>query len=414
MRHCKPAIFSTNDQLQLHTDRRQRSEQAKIIYLWHFSAENRRMHPCNDKQNWFKFEGDDPACVFQFNAPPAFSNYCGFQGYGLQEEPNDKDKWAADGSSDPAYFSMKWEAGRQLYEKLLRQPSLVNYSSTISAFYTAASNGAIGQYTTFQQQFADLYKLPSDIESSYFSILNSWQSKGADLKELEEKMKITDVNSSEFKVYMQQRSTLLMDLQSQVGQLFAYDAHLKVEYNNRLAALYLANQNLPGTQACQVNERAINDILLKLYQTDDWVIDNSTRTIIDNIAIQCPLAGGRAVYTARSLQSLYKQPDWSQDHCMSVSERSSTILKPLGNTTLPQLFPVPASNYLNVQFERPLSENIDMRIIDSRGQIVKTISIYSDIDTYTVDVSDLPNGLYFAAFQSTELGHSVQRFSVMK
>lgn len=59
-------------------------------------------------------------------------------------------------------------------------------------------------------------------------------------------------------------------------------------------------------------------------------------------------------------------------------------------------------------------ENAQLRIIDSRGQIWKTYEVDPDMETYVVDLSGLPTGLYFAAFQSNELELSVQRFSVVK
>jgi hypothetical protein len=195
-----------------------------------------------DKQNWVTFQGDDPACAYQIL--PFSSILCGFEGYSIQEEIGSKDLWAIGGGYGAQYETMVWEAKRQLYDKLLRNPSLVNYSPAISAFYSAANSGVIGQYRTFQQLMEDLYKTPSSIEFGYASTLNSYQQKSAILKSLFATMDSIGSSASNYSSLELQYIAISSALEPVIVQLSNYDSLLEIEYANRITALIAANQNL--------------------------------------------------------------------------------------------------------------------------------------------------------------------------
>ncbi len=365
-----------------------------------------------DKQNWFTFQGDDPACAYSVH--PFSYLLCGFEGYSIQEDIVSKDLWAIDGSYEAQYPTMAWEAKRQLYDKLLRNPSLINYRPGISAFYAAASNGVIGQYRAFQQLLEDLYKTPGIMQAAYDTTLNSYQQKNAALNSIFAAMDSVGTNSAYYSGLEQQYNTILSDAQPVMAQLSIYDSLLKIEYANRINGLLTANQNLPGNEIAQTNERAINAVLLQAYHSHSWEFDPATRQIINGVAGQCPLTGGRSVYTARNLQSFYMQPDWSQDHCMTVGERSDFVENPQNTQIAAHLFPVPATDAITVRFTQPLTDVTRLRILDLRGQVIKTISLPEGLELYSLDLMGFSAGVYFTEFQSNSFGSSVKKFTVIK
>jgi hypothetical protein len=365
-----------------------------------------------DKQNWFTFQGEDPACAYEIH--PLSSFLCGFEGYSIQEAIGSKDLWATSGSYGTQYPTMVWEAKRQLYDKLLRNPSLVNYSPAISAFYTEASNGAIGQYRAFQQLLEDLYKTPGSMEAGYASTLNNYQQINAALINIFAAMDSVGTSSTYYAGLEQQYNTTLSQAVPIMAQLSVYDSLLQIEYANRINGLLTANQNLPGNDIAQTNERSINDVLLHAYQNHSWVFNSAARQIINGVASQCPLTGGRAVYTARNLQSYYMQPDWSQDNCMTVGERSDFVAKEKKTPNVVHLFPVPAKDAITIRFEQPLAEVTQLRILDLRGQVLKTVSLPVGQEQYSIELLGFRSGIYFTEFQSNSLGTSVQKFSVFK
>lgn len=365
-----------------------------------------------DKQNWFKFQGDDPACAYQLT--PSSSILCGFEGYAIQEDIESKDLWATEGSSEPQNYTMVWEAQRQLYDKLLRNPSLVSHSTPISDFFTNASNGTIGQYHDFSHLLEDLYIVPGSMASSFNSTFNNYVEANATLLTLQKAMDSVSISSPYHEGLSEEYQASFSDMETLSSQILLYDSLLSIEYTNRITGLLTANQNLPGNEICHANERAINDVLLQVYLNNHWIFDTITRQVIDGVAGQCPLTGGRAVYTARSLQSLYRQPDWSQDHCMIVGERSESTSNLSASQFLVHLFPVPANDAINVEFDQPLSETTRLRLIDMRGQILHTASLVAGADRYSIDLARFNPGVYFVEFQNPFFGISVKRFLVIR
>lgn len=365
-----------------------------------------------DRENWFKFEGAAPACFIDVNIPPTPSIFCGFQGYPLQEGIDPKDEWAAGGSATTGMGAMLWEAQRQLYDKLEREPALIGHSSAVSDFKAQADNGAVGAWYAFEQGLADLYTFPSGMENAYSTLLGVCRSKSGDLASIAEQLETTDPSTTGYATLMGQRNLLLNEMDSLFSLLFASDSLLQEEFSSRASALTATNPNLPGSEIYQHNERALNAVLLQVYMQKDWVFDNAQRQVIDDVAAQCPLSGGRAVYLARSLKSLYSQPDWSQDHCMNTEERSSDGQNPKVAQLGVTLFPLPASDLLHVRSERPFGADSRLRVFDLRGQTLRDLRLPEGVGQATVDLSGMPEGIYLLDIRSDSFGHSIQKFSV--
>ena len=59
-----------------------------------------------------------------------------------------------------------------------------------------------------------------------------------------------------------------------------------------------------------------------------------------------------------------------------------------------KIYPNPASKYVNIQFPESTNKNSVIKIIDSSGKPVKTISV-GNLNQSLIDISDLANGIYF-------------------
>lgn len=364
-----------------------------------------------DKENWFSFQGADPVCFIDINIPPTPSVFCGFQGYPLQGGIDPKDEWAAGGSAATSMGAMLWEARRQLYGKLEREPALIGYSSAVSDFYAQADNGAVGAWYAFEQGLANLYTFPSGMENAYSTLLGACRSKSGDLASIAEQLETTDPSTTGYATLMGQRNLLLNEMDSLFSLLLASDSLLQAEFSSRTGALTAANQNLPGSEIYHDNERALNAVLLQVYLQKDWVFDHAQRQVIDNVAAQCPLSGGRAVYLARSLKSLYSQPYWSQDHCMNTEERSSDEQNPAAQLGV-TLFPSPASDLLHLRSGRPFGTGTRLRVFDLRGQTLRDLRLPEGVGQATVDLSGMPEGIYILELRSDSFERLVQKFSL--
>jgi hypothetical protein len=286
--------------------------------------------------------------------------------------------------------AMLWEAQRQLYDKLVQEPSLIGHSSAVSDFYAQADNGAVGAWHAFEQGLADLYTFPSGMGNAYPALLVACRSKSGDLASIAEQLGTANPSTAGYATLIGQRNLLLNETDSLLSRLFAYDSLLQVEFSGKTGALATTNQNLPGSEIYHENERALNAVLLQVYMQKDWAFDASQRQTIDDVAAQCPLSGGRAVYLARSLKSLYSQPDWSQDHCMDTEERSSGEQYTAAAQSDITLFPSPASDLLHIRSERPFGAGARLQVFDLRGQTLRDLRLPEGFGQATVDLSGMP------------------------
>jgi Secretion system C-terminal sorting domain len=369
----------------------------------------------SDKQNWFEFEeGGRVQCEIEINIPPTPSFLCGFDA----DSPgfiSENDTWALESNSDPSLAAMKWESQRQLYDKLLREPGLINHNEDVSSFYTGSASGAIGQYRAFAQALNDIYAVPASLGSGYQTALDSFNQLSETLQTVESNLSTETYGSSAYELLLAERSDLLAQLEPVNTLLSEYDTLLAIECNVRINDLLTSNLNLPGNEIFHDNERAINAVLLQAYLSQNWNFNSESRAIINGVASQCPLSGGRAVYKARSLQSYYQRPDWGNDNCLTIGERSEhNRPQQLLGPEIFDVFPVPATDRLVVKFESRRADGFRLRIFDTQGVLKVSQEVTPGATECAVDLSTFPTGLYLIECQGAEEKMSVKKFTVIK
>jgi hypothetical protein len=76
------------------------------------------------------------------------------------------------------------------------------------------------------------------------------------------------------------------------------------------------------------------------------------------------------------------------------------------------IYPVPASDFLTIEFER-LSESTRLEIISTSGQVIKQVTIPANQTTYELDLNGVDNGTYLLHLKNSTL-NNIGRFSVTK
>jgi hypothetical protein len=60
-----------------------------------------------------------------------------------------------------------------------------------------------------------------------------------------------------------------------------------------------------------------------------------------------------------------------------------------------KVYPNPANEYINIQFEKPVEKDIVVTILDSQGKYAKSDVIESSISEKLIDLQYLPAGIYY-------------------
>lgn len=59
------------------------------------------------------------------------------------------------------------------------------------------------------------------------------------------------------------------------------------------------------------------------------------------------------------------------------------------------IFPNPANEMINIQFEKVVDKEILLYLLDAQGKLVKTGQIEPDVREKTINLQDLPAGIYY-------------------
>jgi hypothetical protein len=107
-----------------------------------------------------------------------------------------------------------------------------------------------------------------------------------------------------------------------------------------------------------------------------------------NIATQEPVAGGRAVYSARILL------DYPVDYYGANSQRIGAEQEEEYSSASAVIYPNPAADYFTLEYGVDEGENATVELIDLTGKTVKTVALTPLADTYQINTADLQAGIY--------------------
>ncbi len=178
---------------------------------------------------------------------------------------------------------------------------------------------------------------------------------------------------------------------SRITQLIAADSIVAATaQNNALAPANTIEANYQTAYTIYLNTLAIN------YDT----IDSLQYVQLYNIAMQCPLEGGKAVFLARTmLNRLMNTSIIFPNNCDSVID--TVLHRPRkfidgGNhniySSLINVYPNPANTILNVKTELANGQTESICIYNALGQCIKCLQL--SVNLTVIPVSDLSEGIY--------------------
>jgi hypothetical protein len=207
-------------------------------------------------------------------------------------------------STNPDYEeSQLWKEQQELYEKLEENPTLITPNSVFEEFKDEADGTII----------EDFYDLKESKEAvSYLSPIDATQLDAlyTQIKLLNEEIiqiesilfdSIPEPDSTNLMLDLTNHKISLEAIMNQEKLLLEGIEHLK---NGNSNALITENGLLPNNEVFLANEKLVNEIYLNTIAKGLSEFTLEQKNDLQYIANQCPLAGGDAVYSARSLYSL--------------------------------------------------------------------------------------------------------------
>ena len=303
------------------------------------------------------------------------------------------DRAIADGSLNGLAHqdAQLWLARRRLYERLTGEDNPYTNDSHFQRFLLDAQSNGIAAYADMQQGIRQLFQ----VSATDRNLLDAWDAQLATLADTfagMERRRALDTLAYADSLALENLRSQTLDtiiyIQAQRSQKLA---NLQAARSFGATALLGQNNALGGAASYQLNEKAVNDVLLRTVAMGLDSFSAAQQQTLSDIAEQCPLADGEAVLRARALRSLYHTaPVLYTDICNEDRERKESA-KP--QAAVLNLFPNPASQmvYLDYRIE---SGEARFELWNTLGQVMKNVSLNAADNFGGVSTAELPGGIY--------------------
>ncbi len=310
---------------------------------------------------------------------------------------NDEDKRIAMDSIRFDNFDdeMKWTLGKYLFEKLVDNPAMRDTDTTMYNFYIDKLGSPIEKFSEVNlsienlpqpeqvlKERVDQYQLQIDSNMVRVSAFNELLNGGL-LTEPEIAQTNADINQLNQQTdYLQNYINAASD---QIMQARIVDATTVMQLNYGIIT----------TATIEDNQQLVNDIYLKVIAEGSIEFTPAQESTLFDIAIQCPVSGGKAVYQARSMYSII-DPEQQYDDSYTCLQEGIVLRKGHSNQTITGsafVYPNPAKDEATLVYN--IGEDGTFEIFNSLGQKQSAAKLPSKTHRYVFDTGKLTNGVYY-------------------
>jgi hypothetical protein len=281
-----------------------------------------------------------------------------------------------------------------LFDKLDRNPELMEGDSLFTAFYDNMENSTLGRLSKVRTSIRFIFNDDTTIINEM--ILNDSLIKTLLLR----KSVIDTILQSGISV---SDSLLLMDestaIMGQVGNYLRIQneliSQLHDERQSTIDSAVSRNNSITATEDIEINEKTINSIYLDKIVYNNYDLDSTQTANLNYIASQCPFAGGRSVYEVRVIKSMLGDSTVYNDSlaCVGLGFRISHTSHKPGNLFI-KVSPNPVNG--NCTFDYYLPEDVTglIEIFDLLGNRVDVIDVKANSNKTNYSPVGLVSGLY--------------------
>ncbi|MBP8725540.1 MAG: right-handed parallel beta-helix repeat-containing protein [Saprospiraceae bacterium] len=280
---------------------------------------------------------------------------------------------------------------QSIYELILLWPAWINRHPNIAAFYTAHTNGFIGQSSILRRQIKDFLLVLESQAIALNALYAQYDSLAGQLAALDLQLQF-ETDPVVIDNLLNQMSSIELQMEDLI-QIISSQLQSNEQTNlTTINDFQTTNNNLSATTLDELNEKKINDIILKIWREE--ILTVTEEDDLREIAQYCYAYGGRAVFDAQNLCLNLFGEYYAQENCSNYFGGVQTRLRK--NFEL-QLSPNPVRDELIIRLETS-DENQwpdDLKLINSLGKFLDVELKRLDPYTASLPVGHLPSGLYF-------------------
>ncbi|MEP7169135.1 MAG: T9SS type A sorting domain-containing protein [Bacteroidota bacterium] len=354
-------------------------------------------HPSHSPSTWFKPEpGSNLAC----DDSQTNYHYCNLFQPSMTSSLSDMDRKIAQGTieNDPYTAETQWMMEKGLYSKLDNNLSLLS-DTLMNDFYQSKQGSALAELVAIGNSSETLFASDSTSDTL---VAQSHTVIEQQLDDIHAQMDLLDtaVVHGDTTSISGITSTIIAAQETVTDAAQQADSSVNgLDSLRHIAAtgIRAGNNGINTVNAPEDNEKQVNEIYLNTIARGIYSFDDEQVLTLTRIAWQCPVAGGLAVFRARSLLALTEAALHYDDRqiCADAGIGIRT-----GNTTEPfkpaiaYIQPNPAMNEASLIYSLLENTTAAFSIYTTTGQNLLFKKVTAEQRNYTFSIMALYPGVY--------------------
>ena len=294
--------------------------------------------------------------------------------------------------------ALAFQAERTLYFNLMEDKELVGKNTIYAEFIQNMKKTNVPSLYEVSVFIRNARKI-SDISMYNLNTINKNISDKISLLENLDNDLNGDISSENIEEILLKKKGIMEEIGKEEKKLSELHNELHNQMFVKLNGVTEVNKSIAASNIPEINEQVFNHYYIKVLRGEELI--ESEENELKGIAFQCPKDGGMAVYYSRSLidYCIEKGITDFYDGCYSKPKLAKHIIAPTGQgsyskikkNTENELFPNPASEFLNAKFDS--SEEGIIVITNFLGKEVLRQYIKTGD---AIDIHELNDGVYHA------------------
>jgi hypothetical protein len=304
---------------------------------------------------------------------------------------------------------VNWSAARHLYDRIHNDAETAVSIPPLEEFQSNQENTSIGRFHAIETQSGSLFQNnamdDATTEDVIVDLMNKLQELGINYNSL-----ATDGEITEFQT---QQEELMEILAASNASSAENEAVISEELNALIPSLVEANQAVPIEKIYEKNQYEVNQIYLNHLNDAEANLTGEELARLYDIASQCPLSGGDAVFLARvMLSGTGIRYDYDDDKsCGMASDRNAQVALNTASLLL-RLYPNPATDELQVEITPEKMERI-AEVYNMSGVKIWENKILENGTKFTIPIQSLVNSIYLLVIKRNGIIEDSDTFTVM-
>lgn len=288
-----------------------------------------------------------------------------------------------------------WTSQRQLYREIAKQEEFSNLPMVYQNFYNNQTETSVGQFEHVERLIDSASLITSSLQKALDSINAISDSFSIELFELLDSLLIETDSLARL-----QLQAAIFVYQTEFDTIAIAKNYLQLQIQNALyATLNQAiqhNAEISTDTIYEENQKSVNEIHLNMLLSDDWILDSTDQQIVNEIASQCALIGGDAVYRARAILNLFNHSVFNDDSiCLQALDQNNSGKNQDKDELQVFIQPNPVSDWMTIKLFSQVKKVKNVFIRDISGKLIRSIYLDESQNLMELNVNDLIPGILF-------------------